>query len=124
MSYELNPLARGRRGLAKAAPRRTLRARGAFLLFPRRVRKTKKRPDHHTATPSPACDLVAGADVNARSQWWTGGFGRLHTADPELAAYAIERRAVVDVHAAARLDQSIRVLGFDPQTEIITRWIP
>src|SRR5271166_1466866 len=101
---DLPRLARGRRDLAKAAPRRTLRARGAFLLFPRRVRKTKKRPDHHTATPSPACDLVAGADVNARSQWWTGGFGRLH--------------------AAARLDQSIRVLGFDPQTEIITRWIP
>jgi len=121
---DLPRLARGRRDLAKAAPRCTLRARGTFLLFPRRVRKTKKRPDHHTATPSPACDLVAGADVNARSQWWTGGFGRLHTADPELAAYAIERRAVVDVHAAARLDQSIRVLGFDPQTEIITRWIP
>ena len=92
-------------------------------LFPVRGRGGRW-PDHHTATPSPACDLVAGADVNARSQWWTGGFGRLHTADPELAAYAIERRAVVDVHAAARLDQSIRVLGFDPQTEIITRWIP
>ena len=47
--------------------------------------------------------LAAGADINARSQWWAGGFGYLHTADPELAAYAIERGAVVDVHAAARL---------------------
>ncbi|MGB0071169.1 MAG: hypothetical protein WBQ11_24380, partial [Isosphaeraceae bacterium] len=78
-------------------------------MHPRRVRKTKQRPDHHTATPSPACDLLAGADVNARSQWWAGGFGLLHTADPELAAYAIERGAVVDVHAAARLGRLDRL---------------
>jgi ankyrin repeat protein len=47
--------------------------------------------------------LEAGADINARSQWWAGGFGVLDSADPELAAYLIERGAVVDVHAAARL---------------------
>src|SRR5581483_5569690 len=47
--------------------------------------------------------LEAGADINARSRWWAGGFGLLHTAEPDLAAYAIERGAVVDVHAAARL---------------------
>ncbi len=47
--------------------------------------------------------LGAGADINARSRWWAGGFGLLHGAAPELAAYAIERGAVVDVHAAARL---------------------
>ncbi|MBI3320034.1 MAG: ankyrin repeat domain-containing protein, partial [Candidatus Omnitrophica bacterium] len=47
--------------------------------------------------------LAAGADLNAKSQWWAGGFGLLHSADPELAAYAIERGAIVDVHAAARL---------------------
>src|SRR5947208_914875 len=47
--------------------------------------------------------LEAGADINARSRWWAGGFGLLHGANPELAAYAIERGAVVDVHAAARL---------------------
>jgi len=47
--------------------------------------------------------LAAGADINARSRWWAGGFGLLHNAPPELAAYAIERGAVVDVHAAARL---------------------
>lgn len=47
--------------------------------------------------------LAAGADINAKSRWWAGGFGLLHTASPELAAYAIERGAVVDVHAAARL---------------------
>jgi hypothetical protein len=47
--------------------------------------------------------LAAGADLNAKSQWWAGGFGILHGANPELAAYAIERGAIVDVHAAARL---------------------
>jgi ankyrin repeat protein len=47
--------------------------------------------------------LAAGADINAKSRWWAGGFGILHSAKPELAAYAIERGAVVDVHAAARL---------------------
>src|SRR5580700_7588969 len=47
--------------------------------------------------------LNAGADINAKSRWWAGGFGLLHGAEPGLATYAIERGAVVDVHAAARL---------------------
>ena len=47
--------------------------------------------------------LEAGADLNARSRWWAGGFGLLHSAEPDLATYAIQRGAVVDVHAAARL---------------------
>jgi len=47
--------------------------------------------------------LEAGADINVKSQWWAGGFGLLHGASPELAAYAIERGAFIDVHAAARL---------------------
>lgn len=47
--------------------------------------------------------LDAGADLNAKSNWWAGGFGLLHLAEPDLAMYAIERGAVVDVHAAARL---------------------
>src|SRR5436190_17694826 len=47
--------------------------------------------------------LAAGADINAKSRWWAGGFGLLHGASPELAAYAIERGAVIDAHAAARL---------------------
>lgn len=62
--------------------------------------------------------LDAGADINARSRWWAGGFGLLDTADPLLAAYAIARGAVVDVHAAARLGMMdrLRVLvGNDPQ---------
>ena len=48
--------------------------------------------------------LEAGADINAKSRWWAGGFGLLHGAGPDLAAYAIQRGATVDVHAAARLD--------------------
>ncbi len=47
--------------------------------------------------------LAAGADLNVKSRWWAGGFGLLHSASLELAAYAIERGALVDVHAAARL---------------------
>lgn len=47
--------------------------------------------------------LDAGADINARSQWWAGGFGLLDYANPEVAAYAIGRGAVVTVHTAARL---------------------
>jgi len=47
--------------------------------------------------------LDAGADINAKSRWWAGGFGLLHTAPPQLATYAITRGAIVDVHAAARL---------------------
>ena len=47
--------------------------------------------------------LEAGADINAKSRWWAGGFGLLHSAEPDLAAYAIERGATVDAHAAARL---------------------
>jgi ankyrin repeat protein len=47
--------------------------------------------------------LEAGADINAKSRWWAGGFGLLHGAEPDLAAYAIQRGAIMDVHAAARL---------------------
>jgi ankyrin repeat protein len=47
--------------------------------------------------------LEAGADINARSHWWAGGFGLLDSAEPDLAAYAIGRGASVNVHAAARL---------------------
>jgi hypothetical protein len=53
--------------------------------------------------------LAAGADLNAKSRWWAGGFGLLHTASPELAAYAIRRGAFVDIHAAARLGMLDRV---------------
>lgn len=47
--------------------------------------------------------LEAGADINARSRWWAGGFGLLDQAEPPLAHYAIARGATLDVHSAARL---------------------
>ncbi|HEV8543979.1 MAG TPA: ankyrin repeat domain-containing protein [Verrucomicrobiae bacterium] len=59
--------------------------------------------------------LEVGADINARSNWWAGSFGLLDTAPPELAPYAIERGAVVTVHAAARLGM------MDKLREMITR---
>src|SRR5947209_7370925 len=62
--------------------------------------------------------LAAGADINAKSCWWAGGFGLLHGASPDVAAYAIERGAVVDVHAAARLGMLGKVrelISADPE---------
>jgi hypothetical protein len=62
--------------------------------------------------------LDAGADINARSRWWTGGLGLLDSADPGLAAHAIMRGAVVSVHAAARLamlDKLKELMAGDPQ---------
>jgi ankyrin repeat protein len=53
--------------------------------------------------------LEAGADVNARNKWWAGGFGLLDQASPEVAASAIQRGAVVTVHAAARLGMMDRL---------------
>jgi ankyrin repeat protein len=53
--------------------------------------------------------LTAGADINARSKWWAGGFGVLDNSGPELTPYLIERGATVDIHAAARLGMFDRV---------------
>ena len=53
--------------------------------------------------------LRAGADLNAKSDWWAGGFGLLHTAPLPLAEYAITRGATVDLHAAARLGMIARL---------------
>jgi ankyrin repeat protein len=63
--------------------------------------------------------LEAGADINAKSHWWAGGFGLLHGTEPGLATYAIERGAVVDVHAAARLgliEKLRELISSDPAT--------
>jgi ankyrin repeat protein len=62
--------------------------------------------------------LEAGADINAVSHWWAGGFALVHSAKPELARHAIRRGAKVDIHAAARLgmiDEVRRLLEADPQ---------
>jgi ankyrin repeat protein len=47
--------------------------------------------------------LQAGADIHARSRSWAGGIGVLDECAPEMAAFLIERGAVVDAHSAARL---------------------
>lgn len=61
--------------------------------------------------------LRAGADINARSNWWAGSFGVLDSCEPGLADFLIERGAHVDAHAAARLGMSARlrrILDTDP----------
>lgn len=47
--------------------------------------------------------LAAGADMNKRTEWWAGGFGVLDDCDPSLVDFLVERGAVLDAHAAARL---------------------
>ena len=61
--------------------------------------------------------LEFGADINARSDWWAGGFGVLDNTDPAQAAWLIERGAIVDIHAAAALGMIDKVkewLASDP----------
>ena len=45
----------------------------------------------------------AGADIQKRTDWWAGGFGVLDDCDPSLVNFLLERGAVIDAHAAARL---------------------
>jgi len=47
--------------------------------------------------------LGAGADINARSRWWSGGIGVLDECAPGIAAFLIERGAALDAHSTARL---------------------
>src|SRR5262249_40580460 len=47
--------------------------------------------------------LRAGADVNARSHSWAGGLSVLDECAHDMAAFLIERGAILDAHAAARL---------------------
>src|SRR5687767_441082 len=60
--------------------------------------------------------LESGADINARSHWWAGGFGVLD-GESELVPWLIERGARVDAYAAARhgmLDRLRQILEADP----------
>jgi ankyrin repeat protein len=61
--------------------------------------------------------LEHGADINAKSQWWAGGFGLLDSADDDLAQYAIQRGARLEAHSAARLgllDKLRELIQADP----------
>ncbi len=53
--------------------------------------------------------LQAGANINKRTEWWAGGFGVLDDCDPEMAPFLIERGAVLDAHAAARLGMTAKL---------------
>lgn len=53
--------------------------------------------------------LDFGADPNARSHWWAGGFSALSSADQETARLLISRGARIDIHDAAHLDLAERV---------------
>ena len=61
--------------------------------------------------------LAHGADINARSHWWAGGFGVLDREPDDLTAWLIEQGAVVDAYAAARVGDVGRLrslLAADP----------
>ncbi|MGA7106494.1 MAG: ankyrin repeat domain-containing protein [Terracidiphilus sp.] len=47
--------------------------------------------------------LRAGADIRKRTEWWAGGFGVLDDCDPSMVEFLMERGALMDAHAAARL---------------------
>ena len=47
--------------------------------------------------------LQAGANINQRSDWWAGSFGVMDDCHPNMVDFLVERGAVVDAHAAARL---------------------
>jgi len=61
--------------------------------------------------------LRAGADIRKRTEWWAGGFGVLDDCDPSLVDFLIERGAVMDAHAAARLGMMAKLaelIAVDP----------
>ena len=61
--------------------------------------------------------LRAGADILKRTEWWAGGFGVLDDCDPSLVDFLIERGAVMDAHAAARLGMMAKLaelIAVDP----------
>ncbi len=60
--------------------------------------------------------LAAGADIDARSDWWAGSFGVLDN-ESGLAPQLIKRGAFVDAYAAARLgmiDRLKEIVSADP----------
>ena len=61
--------------------------------------------------------IAHGADVNAKSDWALGGWGLLDDADEATARRLIARGAIVDIFAAAHLDdlpRLIELLDADP----------
>ncbi len=61
--------------------------------------------------------LDAGADINAKSDWWAGPYTVLDHADEELLPFLLQRGARLDACSAARfglLDQLARIVAADP----------
>jgi len=59
--------------------------------------------------------LEGGADINAKSRWWAGGWSALHHAvdrlNTALAQQLLEHCAEIDVHSAAGLGRAERLQG-------------
>ena len=55
--------------------------------------------------------LQAGADIRKKTEWWAGGFGVLDDCDPSLVDFLVQRGAVVNAHAAARLGMMPKLRG-------------
>lgn len=61
--------------------------------------------------------LDHGADPNAKSGWWAGGFSPLEFGDERFCAHLVSRGAVLTAHACARLgmvDDLRRLLAQEP----------
>ncbi len=58
-----------------------------------------------TRNDQPMIDLLldSGANVDARSTWWAGGFGALDFANAVVSRHLLTRGATLTAHAAARL---------------------
>jgi ankyrin repeat protein len=56
--------------------------------------------------------LRAGANIHKRTEWWAGGFGVLDDCDPSLVDFLVDRGAMIDAHAAARLGMTARLTEF------------
>jgi ankyrin repeat protein len=56
--------------------------------------------------------LRGGANIHKRTEWWAGGFGVLDDCDPSLVDFLVERGAMIDAHAAARLGMTARLTEF------------
>ncbi len=62
--------------------------------------------------------LELGADINAKSDWWAGGFGVLPCPDPEMGELLLRRGARLDAYGAAGMGWTRRLRGIldrDPE---------
>ncbi|MDX1429476.1 MAG: ankyrin repeat domain-containing protein, partial [Rhodothermales bacterium] len=62
-----------------------------------------------------------GADINAKSAWPAGGFGILEGVDPDVAPLLIDRGVVVDIWAAAHLNDLARAASLLDETPDLVR---